>query len=951
MKKTFFLLCIMAFAAIAGAKPVTQDMARKVAETFWGGKATLVQGTGFEQLYVFDMNEGAGFVIVPADDCAYPILAYSHDSQANGGQEMNPEVRFWLGQYEEEIAYCSQHPEEYPCQFSEMWQQLASGSWQQPKAAGSVVLPMLTTTWDQSPYYNNYCPTGTPAGCSAIATAQVMKYWNYPERGTGSHSYHSWSYGDLSADFGNTTYDWANMPDALTRSSTSQQVDAVATLCYHVGVSMNMDYGPDGSGAQTVGNYNSAQAGLVNYFGYSSTLHGVYKRNYTNAAWVTLMKDEMDAGRPVIYAGYDDRSGHAFVFDGYNSLDQFHVNWGWGGYYDGYYSVGVLNPGGGGIGSNSSNSFNGDNQAVIGIEPYLKIRLSGDYFVYAQEGGSDTIMVTSGNRSNLLWNVSTSNSWLTVSPTQGDGSGQNTVATITAAPNNTGAVRYGTVMFLQNGDTAFVAVSQLARSNNEMCGLKVYMTDRRGDGWRGGSLTFSSTDGFKYGTITLDRGYCGEKELKVLPDSVVVTWTKGYDDSECGFYIENNHGRQWLSHNQREALDSGMLAVLPAPCATEGGEPHRTYTIQATANSDDMGTVTGGAEDVEFGTQVTLRATPKKGYRFVRWFDQSYENPRTVTVSNDLFYQAVFADMSTYDTVQYDNGKVLKQYNPGNHSSWRWAVRLDRGSYVGHATMTGVQYFSPTSAGHSVMLYQGGTISPINMTCSTYVSQNRNNAGKWVTVMFNNPVDIDPEANLWVVIKPANGLTGAAAMAPWCGNDNGSWVSDDGNVWRRLSGEEGNGTFMVRAIMPRDRSEYSVNVFPNNRNWGTATGGGLYRFGELVTLEAIPYEGYHFVRWNDSNTHAVREIAVSDNTSYRAIFAEGEVGVDDVDSPAVGLLVDDRMLTVKGAEGCRVGVYDIMGRKVWLSRVAGNEQQIALPALGVYLVCVDGAVARKVVAL
>lgn len=953
MKKTIFLLCITAFATIAGARPVTQDMALKVAETFWGGKATLIESTGFDQLYVIDMNDGAGFVIVPADDCAYPILAYSYARNINNGMEMHPVVRYWLGQYEREIAYCSQHPEEYPCQFPEMWQQLVSGTWQQPKSAGSAVTPMLTTTWNQSPYYNSYCPSGTPAGCSAIATAQVMKYWNYPERGTGSHSYHTWTYGELSANFGNTTYDWANMPDALTSSSTPIQVDAVATLCYHVGVSMNMDYGTSGSGAATVGPYNSAQAALVNYFGYRNTLRGVYKRSYSNANWVALMKDEMDAGRPVIYAGYDNSAGHAFVFDGYNSMDMFHVNWGWGGSYDGYYSIGVLNPSGGGIGSNSSNSFNTDNSAIIGIEPFQKIHVSDDYFVFAQEGGNDTLTVTGSNGSSLQWHVSTSDSWLSVSPTMGNGSGQRTVAIVTAAPNNTGAVRYGTVMFLQNGDTSFATVAQLARSEYDMCTLKVCMTDQRGDGWRGGSLTLSSTDGFKYGTVTLGHGYWDVKELRVLSDSVVVTWTSGYNDSECGFYIENSHGRLCLSHSQHESLDSGLVAVLPTPCASECGEPHPTFTIQATANDDNMGTVTGSSEGLEFGSQITLLATPQRGYRFVRWLDQNYENPRTVTVLGNSNYQAVFADMRIYDTVRYDNGRYVKIYNSVNQSNLLWAIRLDPGSYVGHATISGVKYFSPTMSSHYAMLYQDGALSPAYLICSTYVAQNINNAGKWVSAMFDTPVNINPEKNLWIVLKTSNGSTSGAAMSPWCGNDNGGWVSTDGTVWQRLSGENGNGTFMVRAIMPRDNSEYAITTYANNYKWGTVSGGGLYRFGELVTLEAIPNPGYHFVNWNgnENDTDPVRQIVVSGEGFYRANFAEGEIGVEEADSSAVSLFVNDRMLTVKGAEGCQMGVYDIMGRKVWLNRVADSEQLIALPAPGVYLICIDGAPARKVVAL
>ena len=153
--------------------------------------------------------------------------------------------------------------------------------------------------------------------------AQIMKFWNYPETGSGFHSYNHPAYGTLSANFGSTTYQWSLMPNVVSSSNS-----AVATLMYHCGVSVNMVYdiaAKGGSSAQTL----DVAAALKTYFGYSSTVEGKYRKDYTDAQWIDLLKTELNAGRPVQYAGTGSSGGHSFVCDGYNSNDFFHMNWGW----------------------------------------------------------------------------------------------------------------------------------------------------------------------------------------------------------------------------------------------------------------------------------------------------------------------------------------------------------------------------------------------------------------------------------------------------------------------------------------------------------------------------------------------------------------------------------------------------------------------------------------------
>ncbi len=238
----FWLLALGLGSAVAA--PVNQQAATRVAENFWRSVTSQtadverVQAVSFEYLYIFHVNETEGFVVVSADDCAYPVLAYSTDNVAG---EMGPETRFWLGQYEREIeALASGTVRNDDAKLADYiareWNSLLAGSWEQPKS-GNMVPAMLTTRWNQSPLYNYYCPTNCPAGCVATAMAQVMKFWNHPVKGSMSHSYNT-SYGTLSANFDTTYYDWNNMPNSLSSSSTMQQVHAVAELCYHVGVAV-----------------------------------------------------------------------------------------------------------------------------------------------------------------------------------------------------------------------------------------------------------------------------------------------------------------------------------------------------------------------------------------------------------------------------------------------------------------------------------------------------------------------------------------------------------------------------------------------------------------------------------------------------------------------------------------------------------------------------------------
>ncbi len=373
------------FAQPATAAPVEPDQAQRVARNFWNMHRDLdvkpLEGdltampTAFDGMYIFTNGDGEGFVIVAAEDCVRPVLGYSFHNTFD--VESNANVRYWLGGYQEQIEWCRANDWQADEATAAEWQQLLEVKGTLEPHPLTATAPLLNTAWDQSPYYNALCPfdsehnTRTPAGCIVTAMAQVMKYWEHPVHGTGSHSYTHSKYGTLSANFAATTYDWDNMPYSLTGASSNAQKTAVATLMYHCGVAVEMDYDYDASGAYMTGGATTpcTKNALIQYFGYVSTLHNVYRSSYSDNQWTNLIKTELDSLWPVLYSGYDQSGGHAFVCDGYNSNGQYHFNWGWGGVSDGYYLLSNLAPGTGGTGGNATYTFNQGQHALLGVHP------------------------------------------------------------------------------------------------------------------------------------------------------------------------------------------------------------------------------------------------------------------------------------------------------------------------------------------------------------------------------------------------------------------------------------------------------------------------------------------------------------------------------------------------------------------------------------------------------
>jgi hypothetical protein len=315
-------------------------------------------------LYIFNNETYNGFVIVSGNKAVYPVLAYSLEEEFNEA-EIPSVVKEWLDIYKKQIEYLGKLKSTANSKTIAAWDKYSDPKFAEKissaglKSLKADVAPLLSTKWNQGVYYNALCPTTTSggsgghvwAGCVATAQGQIMKYYNYPEQGVGEHSYIHSVYGEQSANFGATTYNWSSMPTSLS----SHNID-VATLLYHCGVSVNMNYGPSGSGASGSAPKNS----LINYFKYSSNMLYTSKGNYSEEDWKSLLKNEIDAGRPMYYVGHGS-GGHAFNCDGYQGDDYFHFNWGWGGSYNGYFYLDDLTPGG--------HNFTNSQAALVGAVP------------------------------------------------------------------------------------------------------------------------------------------------------------------------------------------------------------------------------------------------------------------------------------------------------------------------------------------------------------------------------------------------------------------------------------------------------------------------------------------------------------------------------------------------------------------------------------------------------
>lgn len=354
--KRLFTICtlLLLIAATTFAGPISPQKAQEIASSFWkkiapqkselrmqpaprsGRSTNRTSDTSENQnYYIFTEENSKGFIIISGDDELSPIVGYSTTETRTDEQMPEPLIE-WLEMYDQYVD-AVRAGKAAPLQ----------------RSTGKRIEPLLKTTWDQGSPYNKLCPKvgtqTTPTGCTTTAVAQVMKYHSWPQKPKRSITWESNITGEKEyIDITKHTYNWDNMLNSYKGIYSNENATEVAQLMVDVGKAIKSSYALEGTGAHT----SSAIYALVNIFDYSSQAR-VYKRSeHTNELWMDVLRDNLEARRPILYFGYNfqNTSGHAFVCDGIDENDMLHINWGWGGSYDGFFDMAYMQPSGVGTG-------------------------------------------------------------------------------------------------------------------------------------------------------------------------------------------------------------------------------------------------------------------------------------------------------------------------------------------------------------------------------------------------------------------------------------------------------------------------------------------------------------------------------------------------------------------------------------------------------------------------
>jgi len=524
---------------------------------------TYSDAEGTPYIYIFNVS-GAGFVAVSAEDRVKPILAYSTEGTFSA-ENIAPAFNFTIKDYTDDIQYIRENNVERLADISEEWIRVEkTGRVKETRNTRTVPI-LLETLWNQNYPYNSLCPEDEGgngghvyAGCVATAMSQVMKYYNYPAQGTGSHSYTpgGWgypSYPTQTANYGQTLYNFERMPMQLDSTSTEEDIFYIAQLQWHCGIGVEMMYSPDGSGAYS----DNVPDAASSYFGYSHDMELVYKDWYWKDDFEEMLKSELDLGRPLYYSGQDDNNagGHAFVCDGYDENDYFHFNWGWDGKDNAWCAMGAVNT--------TKYAFNTWNAAIQGFVPADEN--------YYKRPAKVVEMEVIENETDVEGEFSVTLNW-TNPLTSINGEALTTIDSV-IVKRNFQTIAYFTTA---NPGESMTYVDELEGDGNyeysvlvhnefgysipvyhkimvgPKCDLVFELNDEGGDGWKGGSISIAR-DGVRIAKITMEDGASETRVVPMLQGDLTFIWNKAWFSGQ--YYTENE-----ISFNIYDANDELLFS-------------------------------------------------------------------------------------------------------------------------------------------------------------------------------------------------------------------------------------------------------------------------------------------------------------------------------------------------------------------------------------------------------
>ena len=593
MKRVLILLvAVISMMGNLLAGNVSQQRAQRIGQRFLsnselGQRRTEIQlqlvstaaTRGAVDYYVFNVQDG-GFVIIAGDDRVKPILAYS-TTGAYDPDDVAEGFAYTLSTFQEEIQYVREHQLGATPDIVAEWRSVATtGNLRQGRTARAVVGPLCQTLWNQNFPWNSQCPEDPEgnggfvyAGCVATAMGQVMKYYDWPPRGTGSYTYNPEGYDPQTANFGETDYHFELMPLELDSTSTAEDYFYIAQFLHHCGIAVDMQYSGHGSGAYS----SDVPTALQNYFGYTS---GEYETLsfwgfpfYTNEEWAQMLKNSgLDENIPLYYSGSDDNGagGHAFVCDGYDENNYFHFNWGWSGRDNAWCPIGALNT--------TKYAFNDSNSFIGHIIPtssdYLQRADSvADFTVLENEDRSGVLLSWSNPSLNLQGNPLTSIDSISIR--------RNNQPLVTLTGMEVGATSgyedgslepglYEYSIFVCNtaGVSRTVYRTILV---GEKCDVIFELHDEGGDGWKGAAISVADENGQRIAIIGMDEGSEQTVTVPLLKQNLNFIWNHGwyhtseeYDtDYECSFTIKDAEGNELYASDE---LEDGVFMTYNNNC-------------------------------------------------------------------------------------------------------------------------------------------------------------------------------------------------------------------------------------------------------------------------------------------------------------------------------------------------------------------------------------------------
>ena len=666
MKKLFLLFGLMAMTFVMlQAAPVGQQKAQMLGTRFLSTTAVAQRSADIQldlvavaadlsrsvtDYYVFNVKNGEGFVIVAGDDRVKPILAYSTTGTYNP-EDVAEGFAYTLGVFQKEIQYIREHNLGGTPDITAEWNSvMATGNLYQGRSARSVVGPLCQTIWNQNFPYSSQCPEDEEgngghvyAGCVATAMGQVMKFWDYPEHGSGSHTYYPSGYAQQTANFGETDYHFELMPLALDSTSTEEDYFYIAQFLHHCGIAVDMQYSGHGSGAYS----SDVPPALRNYFGYTcddDEMQGFWGWNfYSNEEWTQMLKDGgLDEHLPIEYNGADDNGagGHAFVCDGYDENDYFHFNWGWSGRDDAWCPIGALNT--------TKYAFNDQNSYIGHIIPqnseYYQRADSVANFIVVENAAMNGVMLSWTNPS-LDLNGEALNSIESITIRRNN----QVIATLTNAQVGAAMSYSDTNLMPGLYEYAICVTNEAGISRHayrtilvgEKCEITFVLHDDGGDGWKGAAISVTAENGQRIAIIGMSEGAETTVTVPLLRQNLSFIWNHGwyhtneqYDtDFQCSFTIFDSFGNELYASDE---LEDGVFMTYENNCdGVLTCYPVRHLEGEYVWHSDG-----------EYGAKLTWYApsTTANLDHFVIYGDPVIKDVVTVPYTGELFYE--YEDLS-----------------------------------------------------------------------------------------------------------------------------------------------------------------------------------------------------------------------------------------------------------------------------------------------------------------